>query len=816
MSEDGLLSQFTGFPLKWSWDVTASVMRCSEQLPLLLGYPEVTSITLSQLIASAELSQREILKECIRDAYQGQHTREVRIVVNGSQRFIALLCIWTDPALPKLIQGTLEFLIDVPSQQVEFDLFYHLFVHAHVGMLVLDNQQRILMANQEFCRTTGFQENELLGVSAELFGGHDSDPALYQRIWQTVAKKGFWIGELLARDKQGYTFAHELTLQRIVVNSDKRQFFVAISKRLDISMAHLLDDEGPTSTTVQNESLSKFPNASEFKQVLGQHFNELPSDQTIVVFVFQPYFSKNISVSMSHWLIGNRLIELPNEMTLGVFTPELFAGFIVVPRNLGVIHRHLQTLLALVCNESQESGESDEIGVHVNIGVSILGTDAVSVSQLISHASQALVATRERDKSMIIYFDNRLQKKMDHKQVLSRLLDKSIKQNTINVFYQPIVDLNTLKIVKFEALFRVKLDTKLPYNTQELIQLAEENGWIDRIDMAVTRRALIDLAALQTYFKNPALQLSVNRSMHNDRLSHCCLEDTLNIIMEARIDPSLVTVELTESSLLADIDRQMVWIDRLKKQGIEIAIDDFGTGYSSFSYLLNLPINIIKIDRSFVTELKMGSNAYMMIEMVTSLVHQMGGKVVAEGVETSEVLHMLSQAKVDYAQGYLLSKPMSLKDIVAGQLAASFPSLQRVLITSKVQHVRDVMQREFLRVGLDHKLSVARELMHNHHVVFLVVIEEGKCCGILREADINLAISPYINTDGEQQRDLNTLNKRVHQLMQRDGFASVHQDCEITFIQRLLQDPNNQVVVVTGEHGGCVGIITADVLLQYV
>lgn len=815
MDADVSLSSGEQFPLQWSWDVQQSMMSCSEPLPKLLGCPDPTALTLARLLAAVDISQRDDIKKLVRQAYQKHSTHEARVIINiDTRRFVALLCVWSDEQTPTVIQGTFEVLMPLPSSQLEHQLLQYALAHAQLGVLILDDQQRILYVNEKFCVTTGFRAYDLIGVSAELFGTHDDDPQLYQKIWQMVHKKGRWRGELLARDQQGLTFAHELIIQRIQLSAEQGTFYIALSKRLDASMTQVLSAED--NETVPDESLSKLPSPSEFKDRLQRLFEQLPGDRTMVVFAFQAFFSKNISQSMSHWLIGNRLLELPNDTEVGVLTKDLFAGVFVVPRNLGMIHHTLQILLSQMTGASEVLSDANDIDVNINIGVSILGTDAVSVSQLLSHSSQALVGNRNRELSTISYFDNRLQKRMDRKQILSRLLDKAITNNNINVFYQPILDVRSLKITKFEALFRVQLDTKIPYDTQELIDLAEEFGWIDRIDLAVTRKGLTDIVAIQNYYKDPDIQLSVNRSMRNDRLSHCCLEDTLEIITDARINPKLVTVELTESSFLADTERQMIWIEKLKEQGIEIAIDDFGTGYSSLSYLLNLPINIIKIDRSFVMNLTMGSNAYMMIEMVASLVHRMGGKVVAEGVETPEILHMISLAKVDYVQGYLFSKPVSLETITCGEVPLHYMEYQDHIASIDAACARDIMLREFPKITLDHKLGGLVDEMREHHRSFWVVIEEGKCCGILRDTDINAAISPYLATDNEQQRDRLTLNRRVHQILHRDNFETIPMDGELGLVAHLLQNAAKPFVIVTGDMGGCVGLITPDILLQHI
>lgn len=811
-NDSELLAKSSEFPLQWSWDVKRSEMRCSEQLPILLGYPGKKTVTLAQLLASVDKSQLDEVKRFVKEVYQQHLTRETRVIINnGSSRFIAVLCLWNEANQVDLINGTFEVLINLPTSKIESELLKHLFIHAKVGMLVLNEQQLIVMVNEEFCRETGFEVNELLGVSADIFGSQESDPKLYEKIWKSVAKKGVWMGELLARDKQGLTFAHELTLQKVVSQSSKQTFYVAISKRLDVSMNRWLDNDADEQ---QIESLSQLPQSSELKKIMEQTFQSLPADRTMVTFVFQPYFSRNISESMRHWLIGNRLLDVPDDMTIGLLTNELFAGFVVTPRNLGVIHRQLQAFVELLHHHVGDVETESDIDIQATVGVSILATDAASVAQMISHASQAMVASRSRGEMSVTYFDHRIQKKMDHKQILSRLLDKAIERQNIEVFYQPIIDLRDLRIVKFEALFRVTLDTKLSYNIQELIQLAEEYGWIDRIDNAVTAQALKDLLLLQKHFNDPELQVTVNRSMSNDRISHCCLEDTLQLILDARINPKLVTIELTESSFLADLERQMVWIERLQKEGIEIAIDDFGTGYSSFSYLLQLPISLIKIDRSFVFNLKLGSNEYMMIEMVTSLVHKMGGKVVAEGVEDVETLKTLSHAKVDLVQGYLFSKPLSMNDLLAGKINQIFTQYESSLIVENAHKARDIMLREFPKIGMDHKIELARQRMLEYPSHYLVVIEGSRCRGILHEAELNAAVSPYLGTEAEQQRDLQTLNRRVHQVMKKGGYNEVNGDCEISVVRRLFQANANTTVIVTGDSGVCIGVITAEIILQ--
>lgn len=795
------------FPLQWRWDVSTSKMICPEPLPRMLGYPEKTSITLNELMASAS-RQTEELELLVRSIYKEHTQKKVRVLIDrGEHRFVALLSIKNSEELPHLIQGSFDLLTYLPSREIEYILLHQLLIDAQIGMLILDEQHRILKANKEYCQATGFALSDILGEHADLFRGEDNKADLCETVWSVAIEKGIWSGELLGRDKQGLSYAHELILQKIRIQSSGEIFFIVISKRLDVPVNPWLDDEKPTASALS------LPMAGKLKGYMEKMFTSLPADKTMVVFVFQPSFSKDLSQSMQYWLIGNRMLHMPEDLFVGILSADLFAGCIVVPRNLGVIHNKLHMFVEKLTKHDDQHMES-EIDTQATIGVSILGTDATSVSQMITHASQSMVASRQKGKTTITYFDHRLQKKMDHKQILSRLLNKAIEQNSIHVFYQPIIELQSLKIVKFEALFRVKLDTTLTYDTQELIRLAEENGWIDRIDCAVTSKALSDLVILQKHFKSPELQISVNRSMSNDRVNHCCLEDTLRLILDARIDPSLVTVELTESSFLADFDRQILWIEKLTKEGIEIAIDDFGTGYSSFSYLLNLPAAYIKIDRSFVKDLTLGSNAYMMIEMVTSLVHRMGGTVVAEGVEEIEELWALSHAKVDFVQGFLFSKPVSLDHILANKIPKTFLQYQTTLVSEKADQARDIMLREFPRIGMDHKIELALRQMQSKNTDFLVVIEKSHCCGVLRERDIQASLSPYLGTNAEQARDRNLLQRRVHQVMPKDGYDEVGSNCEIGVVKQIFQAKGNTIVIVTGDSGVCLGVITAKMLFN--
>ncbi|WP_413701253.1 EAL domain-containing protein [Psychromonas sp. KJ10-10] len=521
---------------------------------------------------------------------------------------------------------------------------------------------------------------------------------------------------------------------------------------------------------------------------------------------------QKVSESMLKWLIAQRFIESKHIGTLGEISNDMFIGMWVVEKNADKVNALLQNMLKVLSGGNQ-ANELDLISI-INMGASVLSVDAKSTQQLITHSVQILITSPNKNESVINYFDPRLSKRFNKRTTLSKLLYKALLAEKIEVYYQPIADIEKMCIVKFEALMRINLDTEITYNTQELIEIAEQYGWVDKIDMMVTKIALQDIKKIRKHYLKDDIGITINRSLSNDKVSNCCLEDTLKLLVKSETDLNLVTIELTESALFENLDRQRTWVEKLRKLGVSVALDDFGTGYSSFTYLNKLPVNIVKIDRSFVTNITLNSNEYMMIEMLCRLTHKMGGKVIAEGIETEEELLLISRAKVDMLQGYLFSKPISLKQIISGPRNPVKAELLDMCYQQQYAFANGVMNEEFYSIASDERLLEAKEAFAEYDTDYLVVLEKRRCVGVLARSELNKALSPYLGTKSEQKRDLLTLEKRIHQVMRKEIFT-FKENTPVEEIEKTLLENTNEVIIIHNDLKHCVGIITANIMFNH-
>jgi len=236
----------------------------------------------------------------------------------------------------------------------------------------------------------------------------------------------------------------------------------------------------------------------------------------------------------------------------------------------------------------------------------------------------------------------------------------AIQKNEFENHYQPIVDLQTSSLVGFESLIRwnhPKLGLIYPGS---FISIAEETGLIVPITQLIAQQACEDLCNWQAQLKDQ-LKLTMNINLSSKHfLSPTLLEDIKEILDTTGMPAEQLKLEITETALMEDADETIRLVHRLKDLGLKLVIDDFGTGYSSLSYLQRLPIDTLKVDRSFVSRIQSGPDGNRnIVEAIISLAHRLEMLVVAEGVETEEQLAILQEMSCQFGQGYLFSKPLS-------------------------------------------------------------------------------------------------------------------------------------------------------------
>lgn len=388
---------------------------------------------------------------------------------------------------------------------------------------------------------------------------------------------------------------------------------------------------------------------------------------TAVMFLDVDNF-KNINDTYGHdigdkvlKIIGQRLKKQENEhIHIGRFGGD---EFLIIIKN----QKEKQDIIHLIEDISNIFGEkivveSNRIFLTVSIGVALFPYNGNDRRELVKKADLALYEAKNSGKNTYIFYDDDMNEVLEEKMLLQEAIKEAVKNKEFFLYYQPYVNAKTRKVVGFEALIRWISKEYGYVSPYKLIINAEEMGLIVEIGEWVLKQACIFTKKINAHREIP-LKVSVNVSavqlMNSEFYNR-----TMEIIEETGASPENICLEMTETILIESIEKGITVIEKLKKQGFGIALDDFGTGYSSLKYFKDLPVTILKIDKSFIDNITSSEYDQNLIEVMVNIAHNKGVVVISEGVEKEEQLRILKKYGCDTIQGYLFSKPLSEEDTV--------------------------------------------------------------------------------------------------------------------------------------------------------
>jgi EAL domain-containing protein (putative c-di-GMP-specific phosphodiesterase class I) len=309
--------------------------------------------------------------------------------------------------------------------------------------------------------------------------------------------------------------------------------------------------------------------------------------------------------------------------------------------------------------EAQFSIQGRDVFVTASIGIAMTIDHREDPHSLIRDADTAMYRAKGRGKASFVIFDRSMNELAVERLELESDLRTAVENGQFTLRYQPIVDIETSELKEVEVLLRWQHPTRGMVSPVTFIPIAEETGLICPIGLWVLREACAQLSLWRRGFKHYRdLGISVNVSARQfysvDFVKK--VEETLN---EFGIEPNRVKLEVTETAMLSDLDRVTVVFDQLRAMGVRIAIDDFGTGYSSMAYLSRLPVDTLKIDRSFVSTLGGDARIDGVVRAMIAMARTLGLDVTSEGIETDEQLTVLRSLGCDSGQEYLFARPLT-------------------------------------------------------------------------------------------------------------------------------------------------------------
>jgi EAL domain-containing protein (putative c-di-GMP-specific phosphodiesterase class I) len=302
------------------------------------------------------------------------------------------------------------------------------------------------------------------------------------------------------------------------------------------------------------------------------------------------------------------------------------------------------------------AGKETDFHITFSIGISFFPNDGEDAQTLLKNAGAALSRAKDHGSDNYQFYTADMNAKAVKRLTLENNLRRALERDEFEIYYQPKVNINTKKIVGMEALVRWRHPELGFISPSEFIPLAEDTGLIVPLSEWILRQACAQnkLWFDEGFPLNVAVNLSARQFQQQD-----LAQTILKIIEETGLEPGNLDLEITESSIMKNAEAAIKTLEELKKTGIRISIDDFGTGYSSLGYLKRLPIDILKIDRSFVQDVTSNPDDAARVMAIVTLAHNLRLKVVAEGVETEDQFKFLQLLKCDECQGYLFSEPVT-------------------------------------------------------------------------------------------------------------------------------------------------------------
>ena len=414
------------------------------------------------------------------------------------------------------------------------------------------------------------------------------------------------------------------------------------------------------------DPLTKLPNRSLMQQKIEAAIETAQQTNTrcALLFIDLDKF-KPVNDSFGH-AVGDKLLCNIAERVNKILDENAQLGrqsgdeFLVLIENIDSI-QSLQEMVRKISNELADKVviEDFSINISASIGVAMYPFDAITSDILIRNADVAMMQAKQDGRNDFKFFSDEMNEHIKQKLLLENDVKDAVKDNQFMNHYQPIVDIEAKAVNGVELLLRWKNNGQF-VSPAVFIPIAEETGLIEKLTEQALTRALFELADVLN--SDPGFYISLNLSPKHILKAHIT-DNLLGILANANIPPSQLKLEITESILIEDKFKTAKQLQALRSAGFKLLLDDFGTGYSSLTYLSHFPINVIKIDQSFVSSIGVDKGDESIIKTILSLAENLGLYCIAEGVETREQMMFLSREGCHVLQGYYFAKPMSADDL---------------------------------------------------------------------------------------------------------------------------------------------------------
>jgi len=532
------------------------------------------------------------------------------------------------------------------------------------GVLVSDRRGQIVHVNRAFMEITGYQREEVLGRQPSMFksGHHSAD--FYLAMFDALKTNGEWSGEIWNRRKCGEIYPQWQTIRAIHDDDGTLSHYVAVFS--DISA--IKDSEHELAHLAHHDPLTDLPNRLLFTDRAEQALAsaQIHKRGCALLLIDLDHF-KIINDSLGH-NIGDQLLKAVAERLQGMFGPGITLArlggdeFAVLAESCPQVVQAAALAQRIIdgLKEPFQLGEQP-LFISASIGISLFPHDALSAEQLLRNADSALFKAKSVGREGYALYTEELTAHAQHRVEIASELRRALEQQELRVYYQPVHDLRSSRLIGVEALLRWQHPERGLVAPGEFIPIAERTGLIAEIDAWVMEQACrqmcrwqADGVTLSFVAVNVSSRLFARRELY---------QQVAKVLHDTGLDPAFLELEVTESAVMEDPEVALEQLHRLRELGLRLAIDDFGTGYSSLLRLKRLPVQKLKIDQGFVAGLPWDEDDAAIVRVIIALAQSMGMQVHAEGIEQVEQARFLLEQQCDLGQGYWFGRPMPAQQL---------------------------------------------------------------------------------------------------------------------------------------------------------
>ncbi|MGK7884065.1 MAG: EAL domain-containing protein [Crocosphaera sp.] len=536
------------------------------------------------------------------------------------------------------------------------------------SVIVLDKNYTILMVNQTTINLLGYSEKELVNESIfNILDQNSDDVSIIENSLKKTIESAYF-----SKNNQEV----EVLLSSQLIYSEDQEIMAIICTAQDISQKKRIeklikDNERKLYYDLRHDKLTGLPNRKLFIEELEHSLEKAQKDKnfcfTVLILDLDQF--KLINNSYGHLMGDNLLIQMGERLKTYIHDQDILARlggdeFGIILNHLGNLDHTLEIVDLIKKGFAlpfQLNGY--EVYSSASIGITISETKYQKFGDILRDAGAALNQAKIKDKASYTIFRQEMYVEAVNRLELDNDLRRAIERQEFELTYQPIVELNTQKVIGFEALIRWRHPKKGLISPEKFIPIAEETGLIMPLSNWVLNQGCQQMCEWQKISDSyQELMISINLSVKQFSENNL-VEEIINTLQNCGMSKNCLKLEITESCLIKNTEEVCSILNELKALGINLSMDDFGTGYSSLSYLHRFPFDTLKIDRSFIKNMSQSSDKLRLTQTIINLANDFGMEVIAEGIETKEQWEQLQQLKCPYGQGYYFAKPLTVEEV---------------------------------------------------------------------------------------------------------------------------------------------------------